>query len=205
MKCYMRHLNTYDKRMDDTMQFDETKICSTLGETSEDDNGNRVIDSDIEVYDFDEVTKEIADIYRAKKPVKSCDALYIKDDTHIYLIEFKNTRKSNMRIKELKQKAFDSILSLAFSFFPRLSLDELKERVSLIVVYNNDAVSEKEQKSEHFQLFKNKLEQFSRPERTVLFGLKIYEDVLYKEVITVEKDIFMQEIYDSIFKTTQSV
>ena len=183
-------------------ELDEEKIHSTLGEKSKDDNGNCVIESDQEVFDFDEITKEIADIYCVKKPLTSCDALYIKDDDHIYLIEFKNTRKSNMPKKELFRKAFDSISNLAFAFFSTLSLEELKERVYLIIVYNDDALIEKEQESVSFNSLKNKLKHLSKSKPTVLFGLEIYENVLYKKVITVEKDIFMQKTYKEIFLST---
>lgn len=43
------------------MQFDESKIYSTLKERSRDDNGQTFIESQQEVYDFDEITQEIAD------------------------------------------------------------------------------------------------------------------------------------------------
>ena len=46
------------------MQFDESKINSTLGETSKDDNsGEYVIESDQKVLDFDEITKEVSCVY----------------------------------------------------------------------------------------------------------------------------------------------
>ena len=84
--------------------IDKNKAKSTLSETSKDDEGNAVVDYQNLVYNFDCITSDIADIYRAKKPHKSCDALYIKDDAHIYLMEFKNVRKSRIPKKELHQK-----------------------------------------------------------------------------------------------------
>lgn len=58
--------------------IDEDKAKSTLRETSKDDKGNAVVDYQDVVYNFDDITSIIADIYRVKKPHKSCDALYIK-------------------------------------------------------------------------------------------------------------------------------
>ena len=91
------------------MQFDKTKIYSTLEKRSEDDNGVPFIESLQEVLDFDEITQEIADVYRNKRPTASCDALYRKDDNHIYLIEFKNARRSRIGKNFFKQKAYDSV------------------------------------------------------------------------------------------------
>ena len=58
--------------------LDEDKVKSTLSETSKDDEGNAVVDYQNPVYNFDSITSDIANIYRVKKPHKSCDALYIK-------------------------------------------------------------------------------------------------------------------------------
>ena len=99
----------------------------------------------------------------------------------------------------------DSIWTLEFSFFPHLPLSELKKRVRLIVVYNDDEIVEKEQESENFTLLKNKLKHFSGTQQAILFGLEIYENVLYKEIITVEKDFFMHQIYEKIFPTAQRI
>lgn len=86
------------------MQFDKNKIYSTLQKRSEDDQGNYFIDSQQEVLDFDEITQEVADQYRNKKPTASCDALYVKDDSHIYLIELKNARRSRIGKNFLSKK-----------------------------------------------------------------------------------------------------
>lgn len=137
--------------------IDENKVKSTLSETSKDNEGNAVVDYQNLVYNFDRITNDIAHIYRVKKPCKSCDALYIKDDAHIYLIEFKNVRKSRVPKKELHQKAYDSIMTLQMAFFPEFSLEELKMRVVLIVVYNDAEIVEKEQDSVSFDALKRNL------------------------------------------------
>ena len=85
--------------------IDENKAKSTLSETSKDDEGNAVVDYQSPVYNFDRITRDIADIYRVKKPHKSCDALYIKDDAHIYLMEFKNIRRSRIPKKRIASES----------------------------------------------------------------------------------------------------
>ena len=181
--------------------IDENKTKSTLSETSKDDEGNAVVDYQNPVYNFDSITKDIADIYRVKKPHKSCDALYVKDDEHIYLMEFKNVRKSRIPKKELHQKAYDSIMTLQMAFFPQFSLDELKKRVVLIVIYNNDGIVEKEQDSASFEAFKKKLSGLSKSQNEILFGLEIFRGILYKDVLTLEKQKYVETMHNVIFST----
>ena len=181
--------------------IDENKAKSTLNETSKDDEGNTVVDYQNPVYNFDIITRDIADIYRVKKPHNSCDALYVKDDAHIYLMEFKNVRKSRVPKKELHRKAYDSIMTLQMAFFPELSLDELKMRVVLIVIYNNDGIVEKEQDSISFDAFKSKLSSLSKSQNEILFGLEIFRGILYKDVLTLEKQEYEETIHNEIFST----
>ena len=158
--------------------IDENKVKTTLSETSKDDDGNAVINYQNPVYNFDRITSDIAAIYRAKKPHKSCDALYIKDDAHIYLMEFKNVRKSRIPKKELHQKAYDSIMTLQMAFFPKLSLDEL---------------------SVSFDAFKRKLSDLSKSRNKILFDLEIFQGIFYKEVLTLEKQEYVKTMHDVIF------
>ncbi len=179
--------------------LDENRAKSTLRETSKDDKGNAVVDYQNLVYNFDSITNDIVNIYRVKKPHKSCDALYIKDDAHIYLMEFKNVRKSRIPKKELHQKAYDSILTLQMAFFPEFSLDELKTRVVLIVIYNDAGIVEKEQDSVSFDKFKSKLSSLSKSQNHILFDLEIFQGILYKEVLTLEKQEYIKIMHDVIF------
>lgn len=179
--------------------IDKNRAKSTLSETSKDDEGNAVVDFQNLVYNFDSITSDVADIYRAKKPHKSCDALYIKDDAHIYLMEFKNVRKSRIPKKELHQKAYDSIMALQMAFFPKFSLDELKKRVVLVVIYNDAGIVEKEQNSVSFEALKSKLFDLSKSENKILFGLEIFKGILYKDILTLEKQEYVKTIHDGIF------
>lgn len=179
--------------------LDKDRIKSTLFETSKDDDGNAVVDFQNVVYDFDIITNDIADVYRVKKPQKSCDALYIKDYENIYLIEFKNARKSRVSKKELQQKAYDSIMTLQLAFFPEYSLNDLKKKVVLVVVYNDNGIVEKEQDSASFDALKDKLNSFTKGGKSILFNLEVFQGVLYKEVFTLEKQEYSKVMHQKIF------
>lgn len=179
------------------MQFDNIQI--TLSESSKDDDGNAVVESTQKVYDFDKITEMIADDYRRSKPQCSCDALYIKDKNNIFLVEFKNVRKSRVPKNSLKEKAYDSIMTLQMAFFPNYSIHDMRKKVTLVFVYNNDGIIEKEQDSASFDNLKNKLKNLSGSKTEILFDLDIYKDVLYKDVVTVEKTEFMNCIHPIIF------
>lgn len=181
------------------MQFDNDKIKSTLKETSKDDTGNYVVDFSQEVFNFDIITEEVAQIYRISQPQRSCDALYIKDDNNVFLIEFKNVRASRMPKKHLKLKAYDSIMTLQIAFFSEYSLNDIKEKVNLVVVYNDEGIVQKEQSSTAFDSFKEKMYSFAGNNEEILFGLDIYKNVLYKDILTIEKQKFVNETFNMIF------
>lgn len=181
--------------------LDKSRAISTLAETSKSDGGNPVVDYEDPVYNFDIITNDIANIYRTKRPHKSCDALYIKDYKHIYLIEFKNSRKSQVKNYDLQQKAYDSIMTLQLAFFPELSLNDLKTRVVLLVVYNDDGIAEKEQDSKSFDALKNKLSSLAKGGSKVLFNLDIYKGVLYKDILTLERQEYSKTMHKVIFGT----
>ena len=97
------------------------------------------------------------------------------------------------------QKAYDSILTLQMAFFPEFSLDELKTRVVLIVIYNDAGIVEKEQDSVSFDKFKSKLSSLSKSQNHILFDLEIFQGILYKEVLTLEKQEYIKIMHDVIF------
>ena len=114
-------------------------------------------------------------------------------------MEFKNVRKSRIPKKELHQKAYDSIMTLQMAFFPKLSLNELKMRVVLIVIYNDAGIIEKEQDSVSFDAFKRKMSDLSKSQNKILFGLEIFQGILYKDILTLEKQEYVKTINDVIF------
>lgn len=181
------------------MQFDERMIKSTITETSKDNSGQSVVDSYQEVYDFDKITEEVALVYRMNRPQCSCDALFVKDTDNIYLVEFKNVRCSRVEKKQLCCKAYDSIMTLQMAFFPQYSIEQLKDRTVMVVVYNDDGVIEKEQESKAFDKMKKKLAEWSGNEKSILFGLEIYKELLYRNIITVEKKEYIDRVHPYIF------
>ena len=181
------------------MNLDQQKIKSTLGKTSADDNGSQVLESDEPVYDFDEISEEVAAVYRNKYTLASCDALYIKDERNIFLFEFKNARKSRIGWKQLHCKAYDSVWTLQTSIFPHLSLNELRERLTMFVIYNDDGVVEREQESPAFDALKAKMAGLADGSDEILFRLEIFKGFLYKNIFTVEKDTYMKEYHRQIF------
>lgn len=181
------------------MELDYKRFQKTLAEVSKDDNGSSLIENEKEVFDFDEITEVLAKQYRAGKPQCSCDALHIKDEEHIYLIEFKNARSSHVPKKSLKLKAYDSIMTLQCVFCPEISLNEIKEKVYFIFVYNNEC-NELELKNEEFDKLKNKLKKLTSGNQPILFGLEIYKDMFYKDVFTIDKEQFNNSMCHAIFE-----
>lgn len=121
------------------VQLDETKIKSTLKDTSFDDAGNDYLLDDMqEVLDFDEVSKQVAEQLRLGNQPRSCDALYIGKD-FIYLLEFKNKKSGDLkRCKpELFEKAFDSVYQYMLAYDNDISIKELTKKLRLIVIYND--------------------------------------------------------------------
>ena len=181
------------------MQLSEYEIKVTLTEASADNLGNSVIDSAQKVYDFDKITEKVAKHYRASKPHDSCDALYIKDEDNVFLVEFKNARSSHVPKKSLKQKAYDSIMTLMCALSPSLSLEETKRKVTLVFVYNNAAGRESVTPSKAMEQMKNKMFKLSNEPKVILFGLEIYKGVFYRDVYTVDKTEFIENIWGKIF------
>ena len=87
---------------------------STISQCSYDgDNNVYLIESEKEVINFDEVSKELAKELQVNKP-SSVDALYIQDDM-LHLVEFKNTH--NPKPDEVRVKVHDTLAMLKLSNF----------------------------------------------------------------------------------------
>ncbi|MDE6887070.1 MAG: hypothetical protein K2P45_00245 [Eubacterium sp.] len=69
----------------------------------------------------------------------------------------------------------------------------------LIVVYNEEGVEQKEEESEYLQAIKKKVGGWAGNRTRILFGLEIYKGVLYKEILTVDKNEFMEKKYSELF------
>lgn len=93
-------------------------------------------------------------------------------------------------------------MTLQMVFFPNLSLNELKTRVVLIIIYNDDdGIVEKEQDSISFDALKRKMCDLSKCQNKILFDLEIFRGILYKDVLTLEKQEYIKTMHNVIFST----
>ena len=118
-------------------------------------------------------------------------------NNEFYLIEFKNTPKNHMTRNELFYKAYDSILPIQLLFGNELNIAELCNKLTYIVVYNNNAqLSEKcmENPSASFEAFGMEMAKLAKVDKNaeIYFGLEIYKDVLFKNIYTVDKEDVIQ-------------
>lgn len=115
---------------------------STIKETSKSDENIDFIESEVKVYDFDAYTEDVCKEYRSKKSLSSVDAFALSDDDDFWFIEFKNARKSQLPKKSLPPKAYDSIYTAYFFLKEKYSINQIKKKAVLFVVYNDDAISD---------------------------------------------------------------
>lgn len=170
---------------------------STIRETSKSDENIDFIESEVKVYDFDAYTEDICKEYRSKKSLSSVDAFALSDDGDFWFIEFKNARKSQLPKKSLPPKAYDSMYTAYFFLKQKYSIDELKSKAILFVVYNDDAISgeKKENPSKGFSKFKTKIGELAKidTETRILFGLEKFKGFLYREIHTIGKQEFLEK------------
>ena len=173
------------------------KYKSTITDTSKSKKGEKFIESDINVYDFDNFTQDLCSKYRHKHNFYSVDAFAFSDKNEFWFIEFKNAVKSRFPKKWLRPKAMDSLYTAYFFFNQQYSLEELKKNSVFIVVYNDDNREEihKENPSEDFEKLKNKMATFAnvQNETRILFDIEDFKGFLYKDVITIGNNEFMEK------------
>lgn len=171
---------------------------ATITVCSQNDKGESLIIDETKVYNFDKYTEAICDKYRNKRTLASVDSFAFGVDDEFMFIEFKKARKSeiDMYKKQLKQKAFDSIYIGQFFLEGKYSLEQMKGRAVLYIVYDDDAVPlrQRENASKRFDDFKKKIGSLAKIEEksNILFDLDIYKGVLYKEIRTIEKKDFKE-------------
>ncbi len=195
------------------IQYDKTKITSTLKETSKDDfDRNNVVYlvNDTHVADnFDEISKQIAASVRLGNKPRSCDALY-RSRKYYNLIEFKNRKSADLKrgnnTAELHEKAFDSLGQLAIYLNYQGSLDDLAKETRMIVVYNDSKGTEDVKtdiaSSKSLDGITQKIKQFSKSDHLdsypIKFRLERVKGLLYDKVITIDVSDFptvMNAIY----------
>ena len=166
--------------------YDDCKM--TLKETSIDDSNKKVLsESQLEVYNFDEVKKRYyKSVDLSKDMVGSCDALYVNKDTGVYLIEFKNTKLSNLKTKgevnsRIKEKITGSLLILCD--ISKFCISETRHFVNFILVY-----SAVEARQHTVRSIKDRIE-FKKEDD----GMKKYEQIYYKQCLIMGNEKFQED------------
>ncbi len=191
------------------VQLDNTKIKSTLKETSLDNAGREYLLDDMqEVIDFDEVSKQLAKQLRNGRQPRSCDALHFGKE-YIYLLEFKNKKSSDLkRCKpELFEKAFDSVYQYMLAYDNEISLSMVTKKIRLILVYNDakgsdnmetDIASSKsvDKIVTKLKVLAKKVDWDKYPKK---FKLGKLEGKLFEKVITIDVSEF-NKLKNEIFK-----
>lgn len=118
------------------MKFDDFSDCQeALQYTSQDTDKNKYMtQSQLRVYNFDEVKKKFKDELNLIKEPKSVDALIVTQNNKQLLIEFKNTEIKGEEKKEVCGKIFDSIFIIIS--ITEENILEFKNKSKFILVYN---------------------------------------------------------------------
>lgn len=188
------------------IHFKPETFRMTIRKASYDDAKKQyLVDSDLQVYNFDDVKEYVCRKLRDNSFTRSCDAYYQDRKGREYLIEFKNQREEDVPRRMLRQKAYDSLFLHLLTFGRGKTVDEASQNMSLIVVYNNDAASgppeRRYSKSESFEKMAAAFGSFAgeqRP-RSVKFGLSYLRGQLYREVDTLDVRDFMREFVNGKF------
>lgn len=166
---------------------DIERYASTFSETSYDGmkKESLVNDSYHIVYNFDSITRDICQEYRAGEYLSSADALAFKDGD-IYLFEFKNQPTRNVDRRVIQKKAFDSLYLLEHAVFPEASLESLARKTIFYVIHAGSSTPS-------FDSFKKKAGELAKSNKKPIdFGLSKYEG-FYKEIHTLSSNEFMKK------------
>lgn len=102
------------------------------------DESEYMTESLLEAINFDKVKEKHCRDLRLSNFPNSCDALYQNDE--IFFIEFKNGSMNPRKIYEIHKKIYDSIL--IFMELTGFQINEVREKVNFILVYNESKTKE---------------------------------------------------------------
>lgn len=197
--------------MNDRLLKDYKKYIGYLSEVSYDKTNQCSLIEDKEkshrVYNFDAISEKFYAMTRGEKSF-SCDAYYEKSQDDVYLFEFKNQNEGNVDKVEIKNKIYDSVSLLVMN--ENLPRDVISSKVTAIIVYNNQKGLENSDNgylpSGSFDRFAYKMAELSGKSGVdnylKKFDLEKYKGVLFKEVYTVDKNVFEMDLMDHIFDDT---
>lgn len=168
------------------MVVDLEKYASTFSKTSYDGMKNKslIVDDYHIVYNFDDIAKDVCQIYRVGEYLASADALSFNNGK-IYLIEFKNQPTRNIDRRVIQKKAFDSIYLLLQAIFPDTNIETLKSKLVFYVVHGGSSTPS-------FDKFKEKSNRLANNKEPILdFGLSKYLE-FYSEIYTLSGKDFVK-------------
>lgn len=175
---------------------------STLKETSKDNaNEEYMVDSLINVVDFDKVKSEYLRKFKLGDVLKSNDALFISEYGNITFIEFKNGDLSKrVKVKALKEKIPDSLLILLDIIDKTVSF--ARNNIDYILVYN-ETKNPDNQNNNEMKISKNRTKiahdlfklANKKPTR---FNLGLYENLFFHKVYTYDEEEFKKDFIEKI-------
>lgn len=159
-----------------------------IKKTSRDSGSNSpeyMVNSDLEVINFDKVTAKY--VRKLKPPFlpKSNDALYIGKDKKIYFVEFKNGLLKSNEVFDIYNKIYDSLL--IFNDIVNTNISFCRQHLYFILVYNEDKnpqdmLSVQTQESAKVLIKKAVHRKAKQP--FIRFGLDRFEKIYFKRVYT---------------------
>ena len=174
----------------------------TLEECSKNDNGEPVTHLKNKVYCFDTVSEMEAMLYRRKKKLSSAVAIYIDEQEKIYFFEFKNVPHNHVSHKGILEKMHDSILTWQVCQNSEKSLDELMEKSTYFVIYNDSHYEgQRENESSSLESLKKQMKKLAKieTEEELLWETEIYQNTFYREIHTIDVDVFERKYAKKIF------
>lgn len=169
--------------MIDIEEISEFKCSiSELKKTSYDDSNEQYMtESNLSVYNFDNVMKHYCKSRKIKKYIpSSADAFYVCKNNEMYLIEFKNGRINKEDIFGIKKKILESLLVMTDLF--KIHISDTREDLNFILVYNNV-------KNTSYEEMVQSLDDIAKNDNS-MYSLKLFEKIYFKEVFTLNQEEF---------------
>lgn len=194
--------------MKDRIIKDYRPFLANLSELSCDsEHGNPLIQDNLpwhRMYNFDGISDKFTKMTRGEKNM-SCDGYYEKTPDDTYLIEFKNQEEGQIDKRWLKNKIYDSITTIVMN--ENATRTEVANRTTIIIVYNDknheSPNNQSYSSSQAFNCFSQKIAQLAAKEGIDCYDKKFdlvrYKGLLFKDVYTVDKEIFERDFLNVIF------
>lgn len=172
---------------------------STLKETSKDKHDTGVAsyltESTQVAVSFDDVKTEYVKNLGLSESPMSCDALFVKPNGELAVIEFKAGKIDQGKQFEIRKKIYDSALILGD--IAGVGISQMRQDVEFILVYRESAnigntdeeFQKKAQASPGFSAFAKGVSKLAKQEY-ICFGLRRFENYCFKKVHTYSEDEF---------------